>query len=236
MSSSTSKSPKSTCTQSNSSWNNATHWIHISHLATTWPEPVLNLTAGKEVILRKPTTSQPGVPDHTTPLVNWLNQNYWPIGVFWPVYHLHRDQKLDLTSNCSPQRYQLLLHNVDTDLGRQATIPTYSTIQVDLWLLAAPCQHRLWTESYHPDIHDTRGPVTACYNISTTMDGKYHPDIQNTRGLDRLLQYQHRQWTEMTILTNKIQEDLWPLATIQVAEFRLKLPNKGGRYHLDIKH
>ena len=56
MSSSTSKSPKSTCTQSNSSWNNATHWIHISHLATTWPEPVLNLTAGKEVILRKPTT------------------------------------------------------------------------------------------------------------------------------------------------------------------------------------
>ena len=183
MSSSTSKSPKSTCTQSNLSQNswNARVYRQLPHLATTWPEPVLNLTAGKEVVLRKPTTSQPGVPDHTTPLVPWLNQNYWPIGVFWPVYHFHRDQKLSFISHNCPQRYKLVLHNV-TDLGRQATIPTYKTIQADLWLLAAPCQHRLWTECYHPDIH-------------------------NTRGLDHLLQNQHKLWTETTILTYIMQED-----------------------------
>ena len=104
------------------------------------------------------------------------------------MYLLHRDQKLDFTSNYSPQRYQLLLHNVDTDLGRQATIPTYTTIHVDLWLLAAPCQHRLWTESYHPDIHDTRGPVTACNNISTNYGRKLpsrHTKYKRT--CDRLL-------------------------------------------------
>ena len=140
--------------------------------------------------MRKLTTSQPGVPDHSSPLVPYLNQNYWPISVFWPVYHLHRDQKLDFTSNYSPQRYQLLLHNVDTDLGQQATIPTYNTIQVDLWLLAAPCQHRLWTQSYHPDRHDPRGPVTACYNISTNYGRKlpsWHTKYKRT--CDRLLQY-----------------------------------------------
>ena len=159
------------------------------------------------------------------------------MGVFWPVYHFHRDQKLVFISHYSPHRYQLLLYNVDTNLGRQATIPTYNPIHIDLWLLAAPCQHRLWTESYHPDIHDTRGPVTACYNISTNYGRKlpsWHTKYKRT--CDRLLQYQHRLWTETTILTYKIQEDLWPLATIQVAEFRLKQPNKGGRYHLDIKH
>ena len=53
---------------SRNSWN-ARVYRQLSHLATTRPEPVLNLTAGKEVILRKPTTSQPGVPDHSTPLV-----------------------------------------------------------------------------------------------------------------------------------------------------------------------
>ena len=58
-------------TPSNLSRNsvNARDYRQLPHLATTWPEPVLNLTAGKEVILRKPTTSQPGVPDHSTPLV-----------------------------------------------------------------------------------------------------------------------------------------------------------------------
>ena len=93
-----------------------------------------------------------------------------------------------------------LLHPVNTDSGRKATIRTYIIQEA----------------------------LTACYKISTTMDGNYHPDIHNARGLDRLLQYQHRLWTETTILTYKIQEDMWPLAIIQVAEFRLKLPTRVG--------
>ena len=71
-------------------------------------------------------------------------------------------------------------------------------------------------------------PWPLATKSAQTMDGNYHPDIHNARGLDRLLQYQHRLWTETTILTYKIQEDLWPLATIQIAEFHLKLPTKVG--------
>ena len=80
----------------------------------------------------------------------------------------------------------------------------HKTIQADLWLLAAPCQHRLWTECYHPDIH-------------------------NTRGLDHLLQNQHKVWTETTILPYIMQEDSTACSNINTVYGR-KRPSWHTKY------
>ena len=154
---------------SQNSWN-ARVYRQLPHLATTWPEPVLNLTTGKEVVLRKPTTSQPGVPDHTTPLVSWLNQNYWPIGVFWPVYHFHRDQKLGFISQNCPQCHKLMLHTAQTLDGKP---PSQHTKQ---YKLTCGCLlHPVNTDSGRSVTIRTyiiQEALTTCYKISTNYGRK----------------------------------------------------------------
>ena len=81
-----------------------------------------------------------------------------------------------------------LLHPVNTDYGRRATILTYM-IQEDLWPLATISAQTM-DGNYHPDIENTRGLVTACYNINTDY-GRKRPswNTKYKRTCDHMLQY-----------------------------------------------
>ena len=233
MSSSTSKSPKSTCIQSNSSWNSRT-------LGFTYPLTDQNQFSTSQLVKRLYWGSQqlpnlefqiillhwcPNLIKTTGPLVysdqsssstetrNWISPQT-TLHSATIFYYTMSTQTLDgKPQSWYTAQYKLtcgcLPHPVNTDSVQKATIRTY--IIQEALTACLQNQHKLWTET-------------------TILTYIMQEDLWP------LATIQHRLWTETTIRTYKIQEDLWPLVTIQVAEFRLKLPNKGGRYHLDIKH
>ena len=107
-------------------------------------------------------------------------------------------KQYNLTCGC-------LLHPVNTDYGRRATIRTYIIQEALTACYKISTNYGRKLPSWHTWCKRTwpLAPISA-----QTMDGNYHPDIHNARGLDRLLQYQHRLWTETTTLTYIMQEDL----------------------------